>query len=311
MSAKLERIQLSAIKSALGYRRTTPSNIVIAESKLTFLEDRAKYLCNRLLTKTLSNVNSLTCTTIKKLYYILRRKSANKPKRLMLACIIENVEKSGKLMTMNNVNIYTHDYNTLITTIPASTKLGKKLQKSNNADFAFNKHRKSKSNTSIAIFTDGSKSPEANFVGAACYSPDLNLSVTKSINRDASIYTAECIAMLEAFNLAIKTKQNCYHIYSDSLSVIISLQSISISVKVNPIILEIKQKYNELLSRKSKVKLYWIPSHVGISGNETVDELAKAATLSNKADIGKIHYTDYYSSFKKILIKVQRKKLKV
>lgn len=41
---KLENIQLSAIRSALGYRITTPKNILLAESKLISITERAKQL---------------------------------------------------------------------------------------------------------------------------------------------------------------------------------------------------------------------------------------------------------------------------
>ena len=42
---KLERIQYIAIRSALGLRISTPTNILLAEAKLLFIKDRTELLC--------------------------------------------------------------------------------------------------------------------------------------------------------------------------------------------------------------------------------------------------------------------------
>ena len=61
----LEGIQISSLKIALGYRRSTPDNVVIAESKVTTIRDRSEYLGNCYLAKVLSNQNSVTSKNIK------------------------------------------------------------------------------------------------------------------------------------------------------------------------------------------------------------------------------------------------------
>ena len=60
----LERIQFAAIRRALGFRLSTPTNILIGESKLPLLKERAKYLCKRFLLKSLSNTSTQTFHTI-------------------------------------------------------------------------------------------------------------------------------------------------------------------------------------------------------------------------------------------------------
>lgn len=71
---KLEKIQCSAIRAALGYRISTPKNILLAESKLPLLKKRATYLCKCFLTRTLSNSNSQTHTALKSFYNINKKK---------------------------------------------------------------------------------------------------------------------------------------------------------------------------------------------------------------------------------------------
>ena len=43
------------------------------------------------------------------------------------------------------------------------------------------------------------------------------------------------------------------------------------------------EKYNQLISRGKNIIFCWIPSHVGIKGNEEADQAAKEALLLNEA----------------------------
>lgn len=104
------------------------------------------------------------------------------------------MEYSSVIDSDENLPAYLKEYNIVITSIPIETSLGKKLMTSDNArktfeDFAAN-------NDAISIYTDGSKIAGANFVGSACTCPELKLSLQKSINCRASVYTAECFKTL-------------------------------------------------------------------------------------------------------------------
>ena len=65
---KLEWLQFTAIRLALGLRKSTPTNIFLSESKLTSLEERSRYLCKNFLTKGLSNLKSATNRHLKNYY---------------------------------------------------------------------------------------------------------------------------------------------------------------------------------------------------------------------------------------------------
>ena len=54
---KSEQIQNTAIRFALGFRNSTPINILRAESKLPITAERTKFLGYTYLTKILSNKN--------------------------------------------------------------------------------------------------------------------------------------------------------------------------------------------------------------------------------------------------------------
>ena len=87
--------------------------------------------------------------------------------------------------------------------------------------------------------------------------------------------------------------KNCdgdlFIIFTDSLS---SLQAFDSNNCDHPFIQDILKLFNDCLSVNKKVVLAWVPSHVGIKGNEKADELAKQALNFNVLDL-KVPYTDF------------------
>ena len=71
---------------ALGYRNSTPNNILLGESKLTTIEDRVKMLGCNFFIKSLSNKNSLTTLALKSFFPNLVR-SKLKKKSTLSECI--------------------------------------------------------------------------------------------------------------------------------------------------------------------------------------------------------------------------------
>ena len=93
-----------------------------------------------------------------------------------------------------------------------------------------------------------------------------------SIPDDSSIFTAEA----KVDDLALDFISTCdvnnkFIIFSDSLSVSKAMNHTS---SKNPQIQKLLEKCHELLANK-EIVLRWIPSHIGIQGNEMVDKQAK------------------------------------
>ena len=98
--------------------------------------------------------------------------------------------------------------------------------------------------------------------------------------------------------IAQNTDNKEINIYSDSLSLILSLGSPNFTVKSNPYLFDIKKGLILISQHKVKLSLYWIPAHFRIEGNEQADLKAKGATIQQYDKSLKIAYTDLTSLLK-------------
>ena len=116
------------------------------------------------------------------------------------------------------------------------------------------------------IFTDGSKSNYGTGYGAVLHKKTLK----KCLPKEASIFSAEIYAIDLACDLISTSNSKKFIIHSDSISV---LQSLKYTKLENLLIVKIFNKFNSLIHSK-KVIFCWIPSHIGIQGNDKADSLA-------------------------------------
>lgn len=294
LSDKLEKIQYSAIRFALGYRNTTPTNILLSESKLTFIKDRALFLCENFFFKTMSNSNLLSYNVIENYHRQNKHRTRRKNERILEKCILDNFNQTKKLSITSNFQIYNYDYYTTITSIPINTEVGERMKKTGETDPL--KIINLKDASQVSIYTDGSKIPDNVSVGSACFSPNLDIKISKSIDHISSVYTAECLALSEAMGIASSQVDTNILIFSDSLSALMSLQNPKLNIKVNPYIHKTRDMYLRCIEQFEKnnkqINLYWIPAHTGIEGNEEVDALAKSAT-EDEPDSTCLPFTDF------------------
>lgn len=64
---KMERAECAGIRTALGYRNSTPTNVMIAEAKVKMLRDRAQLLARNFAIKNLVYVESCITESIEEL----------------------------------------------------------------------------------------------------------------------------------------------------------------------------------------------------------------------------------------------------
>ncbi|KAG1713967.1 RNA-directed DNA polymerase from mobile element jockey [Nymphon striatum] len=149
------------------------------------------------------------------------------------------------------------------------------------------------------IYTDGSRQNDE--VAAAAISSLRSLS--SRLPDKSSIFSAESKALLLALDIVENSTYGRYIILSDSLSCLMALDNMKYS---HPTICEILFKLHNL-SFSNHVIFCWIPSHVGISGNEKADFAAKSA-LSLPVDHQFISYHDFYMYILKHILSIWQSK---
>lgn len=133
---------------------------------------------------------------------------------------------------------------------------------------------------STPIYTDGSKQSNQD-TGAGIYFPQQNISLAIPIHSSNSIFNAELYAIAYALTTILNFNtpvSKTYAIYSDSLSAIKFLQNTN-PQSYSDLQLQIYETYTNLTNLGFNISLIWIPSHIGIIGNEKADLLAKQASM--------------------------------
>ena len=98
-----------------------------------------------------------------------------------------------------------------------------------------------------------------------------------------------------AFQHISQSENDKFIIFSDSLSSLQALQGNDIE---NPFLMRLIDEYEVLnVEYRKTVILCWIPSHIGIPGNEAADRAAKAALELPVTEMP-IHYADFKTRIK-------------
>ena len=144
---------------------------------------------------------------------------------------------------------------------------------------------------SFHLYTDGSKTEGG--VGYAFHCSGK--SFQNRISPISSIFTAELLAIKDAINYTeTSTPSNKITIFSDSRS---ALQAIT-NFNTNPIVQHIQDL---LISSNKSFHLCWVPSHVGVAGNDRADELARSSIESLDVCALSIPRADYKLHVKKLI----------
>jgi len=150
----------------------------------------------------------------------------------------------------------------------------------------------------ISLYTDGSKGEDDSPVGAAVFSQDLGIILKHKLPACTSIFSAEAWALYQALIMVESSGKLKAVIFSDSRSVLDAVSSFSTKVCDNYLIPLFRSKFHSLSASGFCIQLVWIPSHVGIRGNEMADLAAKRAAMNGRKPKFKVPHTALYSSIK-------------
>ena len=112
--------------------------------------------------------------------------------------------------------------------------------------------------------------------------------ISDKVKWDFANFTAEAKAIQLAFEYIRISNKEHFTIYSDSLSCLQSIRNMNID---HPYILDIVKTYYLLTKQNKMVEFCWIPSHIGIYGNNKADKAAKDALKFDIAQF-QIPYSD-------------------
>lgn len=263
----LEPIQNTAIRIATGAFRTSPIKSILCEADQIPLEYRRTKLTLTYLANLAEYPNNPTFN------YILERKDGK-------ITLLEDTYLHDFINAEMNFSLPSTE-NQIQNTVPPWSLLPPRF------NLNLNKYPKNTTHPNIFkqmyhenlatytqynnIFTDGSKVNQQ--TGAAVvYDTELHKFRLPDM---ASVFTAEAYAILKATELVNSdTIQRNHLIQTDSLSTIMSIQQL---YPENKIINQIQNNIHQATLNGKKIVIMWVPSHIGIPGNEKADRTAREA----------------------------------
>ena len=155
-------------------------------------------------------------------------------------------------------------------------------------------HLNSHNSGETHIYTDGSKTDDGVAYAMVCRrSGQPNLTKNFKLHEEASIFTAELFAILDAVKTGKSLSPQTTIIITDSKS---SIQALNKPFSKNSLVKTIQ---NEAYESTKEFLLCWVPSHIGVTGNEIADKLARGTTTSTEVLQSSLPRNDLDASIKR------------
>ncbi|TGZ53772.1 Gag-Pol polyprotein, partial [Temnothorax longispinosus] len=199
----IQRLQWKLLRCAMGYRMSTPINVILDETKEPPLSYRFTYLIHNYLVKGLSCSFNPVIESLKNIQFSTNYSAIKRNKACRLIPLFRSflaVQDLPEFLQFSNPNINhmsTREVNSLFRETFAEYIQG-----------------------SIIFFTDGSKIDSSRAVGASVYSLDLPLEIRCKLPPDASTFSAEAWAIYEALFIIHQLQIPSTIIFSDCKSVL-------------------------------------------------------------------------------------------
>ena len=282
----LDSIHHLGLRLALGALRTSPVESLYVEANEAPLSLRREKLALQYFTKLQSCPSNpaFDCTINPKYQeFFARKESAIPTFGIRVKSLLEH-------SNISNTNV--HD--TIIPEVPPWTLDQpkvildlSKLSKKDTSSLVFTqKYNEIKDEHSfcVPVYTDGSKDNDR----VGCAAIINNISIKRRLPNNASIFTAEIKAIDLALDAIAESEDDHFIIFSDSLSVLLSLENKKLD---NPLVVNLLHKLHLLSTAHKTIFFCWIPSHIGIRGNEAADVAAKES-LDFNITASQVPYTD-------------------
>ncbi|XP_014221265.1 uncharacterized protein LOC106648701 [Trichogramma pretiosum] len=306
---KLQKLQNVCLRIAMGYRNSTPLNVISTETKVPSFFCRFKILSFKFILKQMSTYNNHIIEQLEALKEISETLlyESNHCKPMILEsyneCWFFNLSIYRSAINHNYCNPFFFAF----TAPSVDLSSGKIIRNSENPSESFKSLYISNVHEQVIdIYTDGSRldSNEENEngfksrCGFAAWSDSDSFQVSYRIHDLASIFTAESSAINTVLDKILNHDGTQYRIFTDSESVLKALSSAASLKTKSFLISNMKSKLYNINQQNKKVEFIWVPSHVDISGNELADSAAKTVTESGTPEQIDIPNTDIFSYLK-------------
>ncbi|XP_018373152.1 PREDICTED: RNA-directed DNA polymerase from mobile element jockey-like [Trachymyrmex cornetzi] len=292
---QLQRLQFKALRIALGYRQSTPINAILFEAREPPLRQRFAHMTERYILKIISKRGGAVSNSLRSMELTAR---TSREKSLAISASpsfrfhVTNKHMIDKSFQSTIHPAFETSYPDFISRFKYLQPIFITKDKPDRViiqEFMDNTAELRKE--AITFYTDGSKLDERGCAGAASYSPELGVSFRYKLTPDTTVFTAEAWAIYQTLLLIQDVGYSKAIIFSDSKSVLESINSSKI-INRNYVIHWIKRLLRFFSVRDIDVSLSWIPAYRGIPDNEIADGAAKEATEEGGRDNFKLPSSD-------------------
>lgn len=266
---KLDTVHHTGIRIATGAFRTSPTLSLCSESGLSPLLFRRLKLAINYVSKIHSQTGHPTYKYIFNSKYsnsFRQKQNSTLPLPERIPSAISFLKTIKISLSGNDIPPWTHQRPNTILDL---TKFSKQNTEPSKFKDIFSRHIND-TPESFIIYTDGSKSDRS--ASSAFVTKDSTHKI--KLHKLSNIYTAELNAIAAALHFCMTLTYNSIIIATDSLS---SLKGMDCMYPEHPKIPVIHSYLSTLKALGKTVKFIWIPSHVGIVGNELADLAAREA----------------------------------
>ena len=272
---KLEQIQNQVLRSILGGFKSTPKVLLNIETGIYPVKDRWNLLAYNYLLR----LNGKTWNPAYETIHQLTKQVPTWKTKSTPAVIlhIRKLDPTGKKLFRNPPS-----QTPVVEPLPPWKHfdipsnyfpLPKKLARdSNDSNQLFNLLMSNQDPNSLEIYTDGSVCKKTKTASCAFHIPKKKVGEAWLLENFTNSFNAELHAIRQALYHLNNYEIDAVTIFTDSKS---SIQAITnFKWHSSPVIPEILQQIINLKSAGIMITLTWIPSHVGIRGNDIADQLA-------------------------------------
>ncbi|XP_076620013.1 uncharacterized protein LOC143341179 [Colletes latitarsis] len=272
---KLDPVHNNALRITVGAFRSSPINGILNEVSEPPLQIRRKYLSTKFAVRIAAHPQNPVFHNVfrnNNLNHLHQRKRTPHP----LCYRISNYLKElGMEIQLSSIRSIPSIPPWTFPRINTNTSLLKYSQKKSDPIMlkAMFQELEAGLANHVHIYTDGSKTP----IGSG-YAIVRNQLIEKvKLHHKTPIFLCELQAIKHAIKSTLTDHNTNFAIFCDSTSAISALQKLWTS---DPVTQECQEAYTRSSQKNNSITIIWIPSHIGITGNEKADRAAKEAANS-------------------------------